>query len=314
MMMKIPLPKSAICFTAGLVLGGCGWWFGDGPLTMASARIADERYEQRPSCRPARVSLHRVLHLRFTAPRDTLRKTHALLINDPLRDAPLTLVLDAPKGADQAGFVRYEHLFGKDVHRETWRPFCSGQRCAPSLNYHPPELDQAQLPRDITMLMLDNQGQVLQTILIKTVPTTMSPGHEIVSYMPKLYLGNTASDTDKPTPDFVVVSPTSGRSVTGSLQTGWAGNRHEAEADIDLRHGQEMIMIQPDNEYNAFYATSQDWWHQHLYENKIEWHNIHDPFMDCRAAGIVHSNDAAPATPPRPMTTPDALPPPAGQK
>ena len=292
---------SITLFTLGLMLGGAGWWYGDGPWQLASARVADERYEQRPACRAGRVALHRVLHLRFTAPRDAMRRARAIRVDDPLRPEPLALAIaPGPDGADQGGSVIYQNLFGKAEHRESWRPFCEGERCAPSLNYHPPDRDQAAAPREIGLYLLDEQGTMLFHTRVRDVPVTLDSGGLANGInWPPIFI----------TKDRQIVVPAAiNHDLDVVLQTRQHDGPRVEKNWLLAARAQPLRIAVPDVAYAGVYVARLEGMRQHLMENKIELANDADPFMRCPAGDSAGATGAAPATPSRQMPTPDAPP------
>lgn len=294
---------------AGLVIGGAAWWFGDGPLAMASARIADEVYTQRPACRKARVARHRVLHLRMTVPQSIVQQTKMLRIDDPASGKNLDLVIEGIPAPDQGGFVLYHNKFGKDIHRETWRPFCEFGRCAVSLNYHAPNAVRDQATNSIKVSFVAEQDATVFTANVRDVPSLWAT--QTPAYMYPQITGNPAA-----TGKIMVMSGAQDLDVT--LQLGQGTARREQHAILSAGTPPITMTVPPSEgqktDYAGIYAAWTDLWRQHVYEYKLEWINEQDEFMRCPAGGNEPVTDAAPATQSPPMTKPDAPQIPVRQK
>jgi hypothetical protein len=284
-------------FALGLILGGTGWLLGDGPWQLASARIADERYEQRPPCRAARVTFHQVLHLRFGAPRTAIAAARSIRIADPLRPEPLLIHIEpGPAGSDQSGFIVYANLFGQAAHRETWRPFCEGWRCSVSINYHPPKRDQSATPRTIIVTLQDDRGQPLFTSTINDVPITMNEVAAVRTDWPMIRL----------TKERAIIPGDTSHNLEIVKQTNIDGQRKEEKWTLASREQAFILPIATEGaDYASLFVSRLALGAQNLVENKIEWQNSQDPFMACPATDNAAATDASPTTPSRQMPMPD---------
>lgn len=160
-------PSWLISLLAGLTGVGLTalWIMADPQAGRAIGATAQfEQFTQRNACGQQRTSHNATLLLRATAPETLIKRTKALVIDDPALKQPLVLKIEplADSAADTSvpdaviGRYVYPRLFNGKPHREQWRPYCLDGQCQLSVLYYADRLgeDVSQAPpRDIRLLL-----------------------------------------------------------------------------------------------------------------------------------------------------------------